>query len=320
MTTPQIFGEFTAGLSEINSLDVDRAISTSRGDELKRTTSSVYDMAATGSSKGDIWNWGMYSEEIAREIDALIPGFDQFDTDGISEQLYYLALRGASIPLDGFAGKTVVEVGCGMGEGLNFVSRLIRPDALVGLDISQRAIDRANATLSRGEALRYIQGDAEELPFDDGSVDLLINIESSHTYPNLNRFFEEVARVLKPGGCLSHIDLFTAARYELMAALKKQSSALEWIDERDISEEVRAGIKRRLEPGSHFHKVFEEKKINPLLRGIMEHSRSVMFGAVFAGYEDSGYIKLLRRLKVLPTGGHMPVESYRHHVAMKPLA
>jgi len=317
MSVPQIFSQFTEGLSEINALTPGRALPADRGRKMKQTASTVYDLAAAGSERGDLWNWGMYDQEVSREIDDLIPGFDRFDTDGQSEQLYFLAVRDIPGGLEARRGQVVAEVGCGAGEGLNFLSRIVPAQSFTGVDISPGAVARAGASLSRGPGLRYLTGDAEDLPFEDGSVDLLINIESSHTYPNLGRFLEEVSRVLRPGGVLSHIDLFTDERYALMTELRPRAEELDWISDRDISSQVRAGIRRRLAPGSHFRRSFAGKRVNPLVRPLMEHSRAVMFGAVFVGYRDPAAIALVRRLGLLPRGGHMPVSSYRHQVAVK---
>ncbi|MFI6024246.1 class I SAM-dependent methyltransferase [Amycolatopsis magusensis] len=317
MTAPKIFSEFTEGLNEINATEGSRAFSDSRSVRMKDTTSSVYDMAAAGSAKGDIWNWGMYDPVVAKEIAELIPGFGEFDTDGISEQLYYTALKAVPIEFGDYAGRSVLEVGCGMGEGLNFLSRVAGGGEFTGLDLSPRAIERATATLSRGRTLRYVQGDAEELPFGDGEVDVVINIESSHTYPDLARFLGEVSRVLKPGGYFSHIDVFTAKRLEVLRSLKDELPGLDWVHEQDLSPQVKAGIRRRLAPGSHFHRKLAEKRVPALARPIVKHSSAVIFGGVFAGHQDTAYIKLLRKLGVLPSGRHLEVESYRHHVAVK---
>jgi ubiquinone/menaquinone biosynthesis C-methylase UbiE len=51
--------------------------------------------------------------------------------------------------------------------------------------------------------LDFVHGDAESLPFSDGSFDAVINVEASHAYPRLTRFLEEVVRVLRPGGTSS---------------------------------------------------------------------------------------------------------------------
>ena len=48
--------------------------------------------------------------------------------------------------------------------------------------------------------LEFTKGAAENQPFRDKAFDIVINIESARCYGNLNTFFREVNRVLKPGG------------------------------------------------------------------------------------------------------------------------
>jgi SAM-dependent methyltransferase len=54
--------------------------------------------------------------------------------------------------------------------------------------------------------LRFVQGDAEHLPFPDGAFDAVINVEASHCYGNFPGFLDEVARVLRPGGNFLYAD------------------------------------------------------------------------------------------------------------------
>lgn len=50
------------------------------------------------------------------------------------------------------------------------------------------------------ENLEFRAGDASNLPIEKESIDLVINVESAHCYPNFLKFVQEVERVLKPGG------------------------------------------------------------------------------------------------------------------------
>src|SRR5262249_42507038 len=56
----------------------------------------------------------------------------------------------------------------------------------------------------------FDEGDAEHLPFFAESFDAVINVESSHSYPNVFAFYAEVLRVLRPGGCFLYADVFPA--------------------------------------------------------------------------------------------------------------
>jgi ubiquinone/menaquinone biosynthesis C-methylase UbiE len=206
-----------------------------------------------------------------------------------------------------------------MGEGLNFLSRVIEPQRLIGLDLSQTAVDRANSTLSRGDKLRFVQGDAEHLPFADGEFDLVINVESSHNYPDLGGFLDEVSRVLKPGGYFSQVDIFTDQRLAEMNQAKATSTALEWIHERDISPEVRESIRRRMLPGSYVRRLYTEKKRRlPFAIRRMGGPGGIRFyGAEFAGYRDPLPVRAVNKALGRPAKPALPDGSYRFNVARK---
>jgi len=71
--------------------------------------------------------------------------------------------------------------------------------AVVGTDIDELAIRHAQENYRRNN-LRFQLADAMDLPFADGSFDIVVN---SHVYehvPDAGRMFDEIHRVLKPGG------------------------------------------------------------------------------------------------------------------------
>ena len=98
-------------------------------------------------------------------------------------------------------GKEVLEVGCGCGGGAAYIAAHFGPAVMKGLDFSQSAIETCRKYHAAVPKLTFIHGDAEALPFDVGSFDIVVNVESSHTYRKPNRFFSEVDRVLRPQGC-----------------------------------------------------------------------------------------------------------------------
>jgi ubiquinone/menaquinone biosynthesis C-methylase UbiE len=76
---------------------------------------------------------------------------------------------------------------------------------MIGVDLSSRAI-----TLCRRRFvlpnLTFQVGDAERLPFRDGSFDAVLNVESSHCYGRFSAFLGEVRRVLRPDGRFLYAD------------------------------------------------------------------------------------------------------------------
>jgi ubiquinone/menaquinone biosynthesis C-methylase UbiE len=99
----------------------------------------------------------------------------------------------------------VLEVGCGRGGGSSFVKRYLNPKSMTGVDISDNNIDLCRNKYSIPQ-LSFKQGDAESLTFDDSCFDVVINVESSHCYPNIINFFAESFRVLRPNGYFLYAD------------------------------------------------------------------------------------------------------------------
>lgn len=309
---------FWRSISLINSGDVAETDEAKR--ECKEAIKLLYDFGSKNLHDGMVWNWGCSDEGVDARIRKEIPLYDTVSSDGFSEQLYCFALN--AIGIDDLSEHRVLDVGCGFGEGLNFASRVFGIRSAVGLDLSRNAIDRANARLSR-PGIAFVCGDAEELPFDDGEMDVVVNVESSHTYPDLSRFLKEVARVLRPGGYFSHVDLFTDERYGQLAALKPDSG-FEWLVETDVSESVKRAIRARMRPDSFLRKALaKQQRDSPLLLRILSESSVLAnFGADFAGRQytrwerltQAAFIRLLGRSGALP-----PVEftRYLHHLARK---
>jgi ubiquinone/menaquinone biosynthesis C-methylase UbiE len=80
-------------------------------------------------------------------------------------------------------------------------------------------------------------GDAEHLPFEDATFDVVTNMESSHTYPNLRAFFAEARRVLTMGGLFLYTDLLPVQRWAEVRMLL-ESLGLRAESERDITANV----------------------------------------------------------------------------------
>ena len=110
-------------------------------------------------------------------------------------------------------GKDVLEVGCGRGGGAAFLARYHSPKTLIGVDLSPEAIAwcRRRHVL---EGVEFREGQAEALPCADSTVDVVVNVESSHCYRSMTGFLTEVARVLRPGGHFAFCDLRTAKGWE----------------------------------------------------------------------------------------------------------
>jgi len=102
---------------------------------------------------------------------------------------------------------SVLDVGCGTGAVLSAImNRNKNRPILAGIDISPEMIKVANARLGVHADLRT--GDAENLPWNDNSFDVVLCIDSFHHYPNPEKALSEINRVVKPNGRLILADLF----------------------------------------------------------------------------------------------------------------
>lgn len=97
-------------------------------------------------------------------------------------------------------GKDVLEIGVGMGADHIEWARS-EPHRLVGIDFTRRAVDwTAERMGDEGLDAQVLVADAENLPFEDGSFDLVYSWGVLHHTPNTVRAFQEIRRVLRPGG------------------------------------------------------------------------------------------------------------------------
>ncbi|AXW63796.1 SAM-dependent methyltransferase (plasmid) [Ralstonia solanacearum] len=102
-------------------------------------------------------------------------------------------------------GKKVLEIGSGRGGNCSYLARYAGAASVTGLDFCPAHIEFCDR-VHRLDGVSFVGGDAMDLPFDDETFDVVVNIESSHAYPDLNRFGEEVRRVLKKGGLFLYAD------------------------------------------------------------------------------------------------------------------
>ena len=99
-------------------------------------------------------------------------------------------------------GLRVLEVGCGRGIALPVLRRLLLPSRLVGLDIDPALV--AVARESVPDDVTVVHGDVRDLPFEDGSFDIVIDFGTCYHIAEPVVALNEVSRVLAAGGLFVH--------------------------------------------------------------------------------------------------------------------
>jgi len=98
------------------------------------------------------------------------------------------------------AGKRVLDVACGEGYGSALLARAARE--VTGVDVSAQAIAHARKEYAALANARFVEASCMELPFAGAAFDLVVSFETLEHIAGQDRFLDEIARVLAPGGVL----------------------------------------------------------------------------------------------------------------------
>lgn len=107
-------------------------------------------------------------------------------------------------------GDTVVDVGSGSGVDVLAAALETGPSGTVyGIDMTPAMIEKAERTIKAAGAdhVRLREGRADDLPLEDASVDVVTSNGVFNLVPDKAAAFQEVVRVLKPGGYLQLADI-----------------------------------------------------------------------------------------------------------------
>jgi arsenite methyltransferase len=108
------------------------------------------------------------------------------------------------------AGERVIDVGSGGGLDSLVAARAVGGDgAVVGVDMTPAMLERArrNADAAGLDNVEFRSGLAEQLPVPDGWADLVISNGVLNLVPDKVAAYEEIMRVLRPGGRIQIADV-----------------------------------------------------------------------------------------------------------------
>ncbi|MFD1019825.1 class I SAM-dependent methyltransferase [Thalassobacillus hwangdonensis] len=100
------------------------------------------------------------------------------------------------------------DIALDIATGGGHVAKQLAPHVhtVFATDLTKKMLQNTSGYLTDYSNIHYVVADAEELPFLDDSFDVVTCRIAPHHFPHPERFIEEVARVLKPGGRFAMID------------------------------------------------------------------------------------------------------------------
>jgi len=198
-----------------------------------------------------VWYWYINRIDADNEILFMNYGYDdstlkvaldqEDEPNRYSIQLYHRLASAVDLK-----NKDIVEVGCGRGGGLAYIAKTFSPSRALGIDLENRAVKFANKYHNSNNGLSFKQGNAQNMPVESNAYDVVLNVESSHRYLDMNQFLSEVSRVLKHDGYFLYTDFRLP---EEIPALKESLNALNLtlIEEQRINDHVVASLNRDTE-------------------------------------------------------------------------
>jgi SAM-dependent methyltransferase len=100
------------------------------------------------------------------------------------------------------ADDVVLDVACGNGNAT--IPAAKTGATTTGLDITPKLLEAGkNAAAEAGVEIEWVEGDAQDLPFEEGSFDVVLSVFGCMFAPDHRKTAEELVRVMKPGGRLA---------------------------------------------------------------------------------------------------------------------
>jgi ubiquinone/menaquinone biosynthesis C-methylase UbiE len=151
--------------------------------------------------------------------------------------------EGFGLSRDFYKGLDVLDVGCGPRGSLEWCTEA---KSIVGLDPLARKYTQLNS--GTPHRMKYVEGGAEEMPFNNHSFDVVSFMNSLDHVADLSRTLSEVHRVVRPGG---HVLILTDIHDEPAVC---EPTVISWDLKAEFADEYDIVLERRLR---RFDKIYD---------------------------------------------------------------
>ncbi|NES04270.1 MAG: class I SAM-dependent methyltransferase [Okeania sp. SIO2F4] len=137
-------------------------------------------------------------------FDRWAPSYDWLFPSVVYQAIHKRLLEYVNLPTSA----NVLDLGCGTGKLIHRLAINFPNLQGTGLDLSPEMISQANSRNCYPQRLTFLLGNAEEMPFGEEQFDAVFNTISFLHYPHPQQVFNEVSRVLRPGGYFYLVDSY----------------------------------------------------------------------------------------------------------------
>lgn len=168
---------------------------------------------------------GSKREQVEQMFDRIAPTYDRLNhtmTMGIDRRWRKKAINA----LKPFFPKRILDVATGTGDFALLACRELKPDQLIGVDISEGMMKVGRAKVKKAglnQIIQFQREDCTQLSFADEQFDAVTVAFGIRNFEHLDQGLSEMYRVLRPGGHLVILELSTPQRFPMKQLYKVNS-------------------------------------------------------------------------------------------------
>ena len=125
--------------------------------------------------------------------------------------------------------KVILDVATGTGDLAFAAYKKLNPEKIIGLDLSNGMLEVGRKKIKKKkleDKLEFVQGDSENLPFDDNFFDAVMVSFGVRNFENLNMGLKEIFRVLKPSGKIYVLEFSKPKKFPIKQLFSFYSKAI----------------------------------------------------------------------------------------------
>ena len=160
---------------------------------------------------------GEKTQQVEQMFDNIAPTYDKLN-HRLSWDIDRRWRRKAIEQLSDHRPKTMLDMATGTGDFAILAAKMLKPDKLVGADISEKMMEIGRQKVKAeglAEVITFMKEDCMNLSFADNTFDAITAAFGIRNFQDLDRGLREMCRVLKPGGKLSIVELTTPVSFPM---------------------------------------------------------------------------------------------------------